>query len=521
MRKEGEGINLIVKIRDSGIGIEEKNIEKLFTSFNQVDTKRNRQEGGIGLGLAISKAILEKMQGFINIKSKPGEGTQVQFVLPQQVVDARPMIKLEKPQEIHLLYYIKMAKFQKNTVRDEYQNCIRHMQEQFGIEAFACRNLSDLKHRVEREEYTHLFMGWDEYMEDKEYFDSIQDKICIILILDGRAEMPVGAHIRRIHKPFYALSVAAILNDETVGMEVDATELYTRQFLAPTASVLVVDDNIMNLKVVEGLLAAYKIKVFTAGSGREALDKLSSMSYDFVFMDHMMPEMDGVECFHRIRKRPGKYFQNVPVIALTANAVAGAREMFLAEGFQDFVAKPVEISALERVLRKYIPEEKIQKISKRPEPAEGKETDETAKSPAKEGQEASSVQEAPDKEQDHASSLEEQLEKADIHIEAALPLYGGEMDFYKEMLTVFAESGKEKMLQVEEAYSSADWKQYTILVHSVKSNAGSIGAETLADMARNLEMAGKEDRISYIREQHAAMMKQYEKTLDAIERGMR
>lgn len=528
MRKEQQGINLIIKIRDTGIGIEEKNIEKLFTSFNQVDTKRNRQEGGIGLGLAISKAIVEKMQGFINVRSRLGEGTEVQFVIPQKVLDSGPMIKLEKPEEIRLLYYIRMTKYEYAAVRDAYQSCIQHMQEQLGMKATQCQNLAELKRRVSQEEYTHLFISWEEYMEDKAYFDSIQGELRIILIMNERPGISIGAHIRQIYKPFYVLSVATVLNGEDIGVTLDTVNLGTRQFVAPEASVLVVDDNIMNLKVMEGLLRPYKIKVFSAGSGQEALDKLSSMAYDFVFMDHMMPEMDGVECFHRIRKRPGKYFQTVPIVALTANAIAGAREMFLSEGFQDFVAKPVEISALERVLRKYIPEEKIQNLKEwerksKESVSEGMEADtgteietEIETEIKTETEAAITTEKAVD-----AKTMEKILVAADVDIEAALALYGGEMDFYKEMLVIFAESGPAKLKEVEEAYKRADWKQYTILVHSVKSNAGSIGADKLSSMAKALEMAGKEDRITYIREQHRAMLEKYQLTLDAVERIMR
>lgn len=524
MRKEQQGINLIIKIRDTGIGIEEKNIEKLFTSFNQVDTKRNRQEGGIGLGLAISKAIVEKMQGFINVRSRLGEGTEVQFVIPQKVLDSGPMIKLEKPEEIRLLYYIRMTKYEYAAVRDAYQSCIQHMQEQLGMKATQCRNLAELKRRVSQEEYTHLFISWEEYMEDKEYFDSIQEELRIILIMDERPGISVGAHIRQIYKPFYVLSVATVLNGEDIGVTFDTVNLGTRQFVAPEASVLVVDDNIMNLKVMEGLLRPYKIKVFSAGSGQEALDKLSSMAYDFVFMDHMMPEMDGVECFHRIRKRPGKYFQTVPIVALTANAIAGAREMFLSEGFQDFVAKPVEISALERVLRKYIPEEKIQNLKdwerKSKESVSEVMKIETGSEIGTETETETEAAITMEKAVD-AKTMEKILVAADVDIEAALALYGGEMDFYKEMLVIFAESGPVKLKEVEEAYKRADWKQYTILVHSVKSNAGSIGADKLSSMAKALEMAGKEDRITYIREQHKAMLEKYQLTLDAVERVMR
>ncbi len=558
MRKEQkESVNLIFKIRDTGKGIEEKNIEKLFTSFNQVDTKRNRQEGGIGLGLAISKAIIEKMNGFVNVRSKLGMGTEVQFVVPQQILDSRPMIKLEKPDEIRLIYYIRMAKYDHGAVRDEYQACIRHMQEQLGKEATMCRNLAELKRRISQEIYTHLFISWEEYIEDKEYFDSIQEELHIILIMDERPTERVGAHIRQIYKPFYVLSVAAMLNREDIGMTFDTVNLGTRQFVAPDASVLVVDDNVMNLKVMEGLLRPYKIKVFVAESGQEALNKLSSMAFDFVFMDHMMPEMDGVECFHRIRKRPGLYFQEVPIIALTANAIAGAREMFLSEGFQDFVAKPVELSALERVLRKYIPEEKIQNLKdeelyrkktvlkKDEEETEDKGENGTEKAAETVKESGTKVVEETaaaktEAESESAVNEEQQTEGADVeensvnqrkmekiladvgvNVEDALALYGGEMEFYKEMLLLFAESGPSKREEVENVYQKADWKQYTILVHAVKSNAGTIGARKLASMAKALERAGKEDKITFIREQHSAMMEQYQATIEAVERAMR
>ena len=545
MRKEQEDINLAVRIRDTGIGIEEKNIEKLFTSYSQVDTKRNRQEGGVGLGLAISKAIIEKMRGFINVRSEMGEGTEVQFVIPQKVLDSRPMIKLEKPDEMRLIYYLRVAKYVNGAVRNEYQACIQHMQEQLGVGADQCRNLAELKRKISQKIYSHLFISWDEYIEDKEYFDSIQEELSVILIMDQRPREKVGVHIRQIFKPFYVLSVAAMLNREDIGMTFDMSNLGTKKFVAPEASVLVVDDNIMNLKVMEGLLRPYKMKVFVAESGQEALDKLSTMAYDFVFMDHMMPEMDGVECFHRIRQRPGKYFQDVPVIALTANAIAGAREMFLSEGFQDFVAKPVEITALERVLRKYIPAEKLHDL-KDEEPGQEKQSPKEtgqkenrventventienvsndAESIAGEvtaSEEAAATTSEGGKKPNEISRMEKFLSPVGINVEDGLYLYGGEMGFYKEMLALFVESGPDKQKEVEESYQKADWKQYTILVHSVKSNAGTIGAGKLSSMAKALEMAGKEDRITYIRQHHGAMMEQYRLTTEAVERAVR
>lgn len=122
-----------------------------------------------------------------------------------------------------------------------------------------------------------------------------------------------------------------------------------------------VDDNIMNLKVALGLLKPYQMTILTAESGTEAIEMVrKNPDYNIIFMDHMMPGMDGVEAAHAIREIPGEYFQNVPIVALTANAVSGAREMFLSEGFQGFVTKPIEMSAMERTLRRLLPEALIE-----------------------------------------------------------------------------------------------------------------------------------------------------------------
>ena len=139
-------------------------------------------------------------------------------------------------------------------------------------------------------------------------------------------------------------------------------ESIIKRFVAPAAKVLVVDDNLMNLRVIERLLSTYKLQLEKVQSGGAALEILREKQFDLIFMDHMMPEMDGIETFHAIRKMYGEYYKTVPIVALTANAISGAREMFLKEGFQDYVAKPIEVSQLERVLKKYLPPNTIQGI---------------------------------------------------------------------------------------------------------------------------------------------------------------
>ncbi|MDE6567089.1 MAG: response regulator, partial [Lachnospiraceae bacterium] len=357
-RKEEYGMNLIVSVRDSGIGIKRSDMETIFTSFNQVDSKRNREEGGVGLGLAITQALVRSMGGFITVNSEPGVGSEFCFTVPQKVLDETPIVSIKNRSHLFAICYINMDKYNYSVVREGYESSIRHISEQLGILFRTCRNLPELKRRIEREKYTHIFIGWEEYCEDRNFFDQLAGKITVVLLLEYEQELLVNSNMLRIYKPFTVLSIAAVFNGQRLIQNDEQHMSLHNRFIAPSANVLVVDDNAMNLKVMARLLLPYQIKVTTANSGQEALDKLDKHRYDCVFLDHMMPEMDGVETLHKIRQKPGTHFQSLSIIAFTANAIGGAREMFLSEGFDDFIAKPIELSVLERMLRRYIPEQK-------------------------------------------------------------------------------------------------------------------------------------------------------------------
>ena len=482
-RKEEYGINLSVKVKDTGIGIAEENLEKLFTSFNQVDTKRNRQEGGIGIGLAIAKKIISKMGGFISVRSTLGKGSEFQFVIPQKVVDDRPMVAVRNKENINIIVYIDTEKYQFTEIRDDYIMNIRHMIDGLEVRCHQCRNLQEFKRRMEKEFYTHAFITIDEYKEDKEYFDELSYQLVVVMLQNREnAEQP-GGNVKMVYKPYYVLSIAAMLNGEYSMQRLDGSHYQEKRFIAPEANVLVVDDNLMNLKVVEGLLRPYKIKVFVATSGKECLSKLDNMRYDIIFMDHMMPEMDGVETAHKIRAKAGIYFQNVPIVALTANAIGGVREMFLEEGFQEYVAKPIELSHLERVLRKYIPEEKIIRMDDKANPY------------------------------DEVKKEEEPENSIHINRRRGIQYCGGNEEDYKEILQVYLSTGLQKITEIREKYKEEDWKNYTVLVHALKSTSIGIGATELGEMAKELEMASKEGNISYIQAHHREVMHEYEEVL--------
>ncbi|MCM1244262.1 MAG: ATP-binding protein [Roseburia sp.] len=522
-RREEYGMNLIVSVRDSGIGIERSEMETIFSSFSQVDSKRNREEGGVGLGLAITQALVRRMGGFITVNSEPGIGSEFVFTVPQKVLDETPIVSIKNRNHIFALCYINMDKYNYSVVREGYENCIRHISEQFGILFRVCRNLPELRRRIEREKYTHIFIGWEEYCEDRSFFDKLATQITVVLLLEYEQELLVNSNMLRIYKPFTVLSIAAVFNGQKLIQNDEQHMSLHNRFIAPSANVLVVDDNAMNLKVMARLLLPYQIKVTMAGGGQEALEKLDKHTFDCVFLDHMMPEMDGVETLHKIRQKPGTYFQSLSVIAFTANAIGGAREMFLSEGFDDFIAKPIELSVLERMLRRYIPEQK-QIIIEEDEKEEGdSQTGEVSKPESAgntEVREEKTVPEKPKDTSENPSSKSDtkgmaKLTRAGINIEQGIS-YCGDQEGFREIISIYHKEGANRRKQLADCFEQEDWKNYVINVHALKSNSKGVGANELSEMALKLEMAGKENRIEYILQNHEELMQTHDELLRVL-----
>ncbi|MCM1038464.1 MAG: ATP-binding protein [Ruminococcus sp.] len=500
-RKENYGVNLCISVRDTGIGIEQENLEKLFESFSQVDTRRNRQEGGVGLGLAISKELVQKMGGTITVRSHPGKGSIFRFVVPQKVLDEKPIGQVENREHLNIAAYFDMEQFDMMTIRDEYSGIIASMVGQLRVKCHVCRNLAELMRRQERDAFTHIFISLEEYQEDEVYFDKLAQTVRVIIVIDRPREKYLSnPDLIRLYKPFYILPVVSILNG-SMGSGGGRQMFRPGKFTAPAAHVLVVDDNRMNIRVVEGLLKEYQIRVTYATSGQEALKLIENMSYDLVFMDHMMPEMDGVETLHRIRDKVGHYYQKVPIVALTANAAPGNREMFLEEGFDDFVAKPIEVSVLERVLRRNLPEEML--IFAAEKEAEGARVAENGT------EEPQAVADRPVQEGGEFSIGELDVEKG--------LLYCGGRDEYLSILAAYYEEREENRRLLEDLFVSHDWKNYTIKVHAFKSMMQNIGALSLAAKAKALELAGKRGEIEYIADHHEEMLAEYDSVLRMLE----
>ena len=505
-RREYYGLNLNIKVIDTGIGITQESMEKLFTGFGQVDRRRNRKETGIGLGLAISNAIVEAMGGFITVRSEYGKGSEICFSVPQKIVDDTPIAKVNNADKIHVLGYINTGTAPLVKAKSAIAGNISRTIGKLGIESVICRTLDETKRRMEQNLYTHLFISMEEYNEDVEFFDRVSKEVKVVLVTDPIESQKIkNQNIRKLYKPFYLLPVVMVFNDRTRANASTVLEYEHKRFIAPEAKVLIVDDNIMNIKVAEGMLKPYKIQTECATSGKEALELIRNKSYDFVFMDHMMPEMDGIECYEQIRKIPGRYYQTVPIIALTANAIGGMREVFLEKGFADFVAKPIEVSVLERVLKRNLPSEKIifSEEGKNEAPV-----NEATVSVAVVKED--SVTQVSEKE----NSLKDQKVIGDLDVVAG-QTFCGNWEGYLEVLRMQYKDTKtpEKII---EYYENEDWKNYTIYVHGVKSTMKSIGAMPLSEMAKDLEMAGKSQDSTFILAHQDAFMKEYYRVNEMI-----
>lgn len=506
-RKEAYGINLCVSVSDTGIGIKEENLEKLFSSFSQVDTKRTRQEGGIGLGLALSQSIVQKMGGVITVKSKYGKGTTIKFVIPQKVVDEQPVVAIKEGEKENAIVYLNTEQFHLAEIRDDYVSAISHMIEQLQVPCQMCVDFTSFKRRISLERFTHVFISLTEYREAIEYFDELSKTTKVTVVLDAvDMESITNPNIILLPKPLYILPIVAILNGEYEN-EGKTGYTSTKKFISPETRVLIVDDNWMNLKVIEGLLERYHIKVSTATSGMEALEKIETKEFDFVFMDHMMPEMDGIETLHRIRNKVGSYYKKVPIIAVTANAIAGSREMFVQEGFSDFLEKPVELSVLDRLLRRNIPKEKVQFI----EAGEAKVQETAGKAPEEKKVQAG--------ERPSVETRTNELHIGDLDVEKGL-LYCGGRTSYLEILEQYCKNGNEHITKIESLFAAKDWKNYTIEVHALKSMMVSVGALGLSEQAKELEQAGKRGDIPWISVGHGAMITEYIRVLNVIREAL-
>ncbi len=343
---------LHLSVEDTGMGIKPEDMERLFSSFQRLEEKKNRYIEGTGLGLNITKCLTELMGGSIEVTSEYGKGSCFIVKIPQQVIDASPL----------------------GTLDEAYQR--------------------------------------DSFV--KESFESM---------------------------------------------------LY-----APAAEVLIVDDNEMNLFVAKSLLKRTGIQLTLAQSGSECLEVCRDHKFDLILMDHMMPEPDGIETLHLLRKDVENPNRNTKVIMLTANAISGMDEMYKKEGFTDYLSKPIVAQKLEEMLCKYLPEEKLEKKE--------------------------------------VTML--------IDKNSALEYCGGSEEMYREIVHSFYAQGEKYVSDLTKYFSERDWKNYRIIVHSLKSTALVIGANEFSEYAKKMELAAKENQEELLLAEGEHFLTEYKELLKLL-----
>lgn len=383
INRNGDMSDIMIKVTDTGIGIKREDISKLFSNFQQVDTKKNREIEGTGLGLSITKNLVEMMNGTIRVNSDYGKGSTFTVVLQQKIEDSS----------------------------------------QISVEAAKAAPASEEKNSI----------------------------------------------------------------------------LY-----APDAKILIVDDNKVNLRVTAQLLSQYGIKCSTADSGKKAIEMVKSSYYDLVFMDHMMPELDGVDTTKIIRSQGDAYSKGLPIVALTANAVSGAKEMFLESGLNDFISKPIQLPQLEKILAKWLPAKLVSYVGAK-----------KSSSSYNDSIELLGIIEDTSKPEENSGQIDEFL-IPNVDVKAGLELCGGNPDAYIAVMKTFMETAEESILRIETYAQNRNYKDYTTEVHGLKSSSLSIGAKELSEMARQLEQAGRSEDYKQIMYDTPTLIARYTEIVEHI-----
>lgn len=468
-------INLCVSVEDTGIGIREEDLEKLFQSFQQLDTKRNRNIEGTGLGLAISRQLMMLMDGELHVESEYEKGSTFSFSLPQKVVDPVSCIQVKDAESIAAIGVIHSP-----FIKQQLEIDCSYL----GVEYKKFASIEEVS-AISTDKSVFLFVEQDMLTPEQEEFIRNNPSVTAVLLMNLNTDIEYSLpNLVVVNKPLYTLNEALVFNRENLHFYNGDSGVIDIDFIAPEARVLVVDDNAINLTVAEGLLEPLKMKVDTALSGKEAIGKISAKHYDIIFMDHMMPELDGVETTHIIRHLYKEY-NDVPIIALTANAVDGMKQKFLHEGMDDFVAKPIEYRTLVSKVKQWLPIEKVQKA------------DNGLKKPENE-------------------EAVKEIVVGDLDTKSAITLLGNEKLFWSVLKDYYRVIDKKSKL-IKELMDKEDWPGYTIEVHALKSASKQIGAISLSEKAAAMEKAGNEGEVEQIRQCTDEMLQQYRGYLSILE----
>ena len=452
-----KNVMLIASVSDTGCGISQENIGRLFKMFRQIDSKRNRNVEGTGLGLAISKKLLGLMGGTISVESEPGKGSTFTFEVPQEITKEERSVVQSAPAGTVVCILLG-----NQYLRQSVETAVREI----GAVTVSIDNplLGDK---------AYIIADYELLDDAKELIARNPELKCILIDRFDSTAYSDNENITIIRKPVYSFSLSAAMGIGEKFTRNDDTESDV-SFTAPEAYVLIVDDNDINRAIAKGVIEPLGMQVDLAASGAECIEKVRNFRYDIIFMDHMMPEMDGIEAAHIIKQRFPSY-ADVPIIALTANAAGDAREMFLREGMSDFIAKPISLRTITNKIRRWLPSEKIIPVSKSENKAQPQRI-------------------LPD--------------IPELDLKSAMELMGSEK-LLLNVIEQYYRSIDKNIAKINASYENGNTELLTIEFHSLKSTSKQIGANKLSQMAKDLETAGKNNNSIYISENIEKFLDEY------------
>jgi signal transduction histidine kinase/CheY-like chemotaxis protein len=493
---------LRIAVADTGKGIKQEDQAKLFREFAQIDTKKNQGIEGTGLGLVITKRLCVAMGGDISMESEYGKGSVFTAVIPQGIESFEPFAFVEEHEKKKILVY---------EGRSIYAGAVCWTLRNLSVPHTLVTNQDDFAAALYREEWFYIFSSYGLYekikpvmgQSDMAFYKGKKPPMALMVEWGTEAYIP---GVRFVSIPVQSLSIANVLNGKADIKDYIKTSNVIR-FSYPAARLLVVDDIATNLKVVEGLLSPYKTTIDTCMNGLQAIELVKrsvseKREYDIVFMDHMMPGMDGIEATTAIRawekeqQEKGNTRKQIPIIALTANAVIGMREMFFENGFNDFISKPIDVSKMDEILNHWIPEEK---------------------------REESSFQEHSPSSPKPAEEVENSALYSIPGVDAVkgITMTGGTLISYKQVLSMFCKDAQERLPLMQKTPETDALPLFVTNVHALKSASASIGAKNVSENAAELEAAGKAADIAFIREHLPGFAQQLTELIINIDKALK
>jgi len=470
-----KGFELVCAVEDTGIGIRAEDIPFLFEAFSQADRRVNHHIQGTGLGLSISDRLIRGMGGSITVESEYGKGSIFTARFPQRIENREPLAAVENPGEKRVLLL----------EQDARVRCASHMLDELGVAYTAVTDEKDLTNKVIGR-YTHCIYD-DSFSENNIRRVRVRTPDCVFIALKdmryamGQSELYDAVLFIPLLITELAKALAMVpgqhSQEASAGKSID-------DFVLADTHVLVVDDNEINLIVSGEILRAYKAEVTCAESGKNALDLCAEKQFDLIFMDHMMPDMDGVETTIALRggNSPNK---NIPVIALTANVVNDVASYYLQSGMDDFISKPIEIEDLSRVLLKWLPGSKITTI------------------------EMALQTEVSTPNQTQENSMERLIQSLDafgMYVSDVMREIGNDYDVYIHRMNRIRTNMAPLVARLRDEVRMENWDDFAVHIGEMGSMIHDVGARDCSGRARKLSNAARERNIDYVRGDFFSLM---------------